>query len=108
MFNFNLMHAWGAVRTCSQPNGPSTPVDMVLDYFIYDYEFAEPPSVTSLQNTHPLPTEADFGEDNHFVADQRGFESIIHYIGSSYLATDANGTISDRRVLLNKVHAVRA
>ncbi|KAJ1298398.1 hypothetical protein BS78_01G449800 [Paspalum vaginatum] len=86
-----------------QPNGPARPVEMALDYFIYDYEFAEPPRVTSLQNTNPLPTSVDFGEDNNFVADQRGFESIIHYIGSSYLATDANGSISDRRVLLNKV-----
>ncbi|XP_066398685.1 polyamine oxidase 7-like [Miscanthus floridulus] len=86
-----------------QPNGPATPVDMALDYFIYDYEFAEPPRVTSLQNTQPTPTNADFGEDNYFVADQRGFESIIHSIGSSYLSTDGNGKLSDRRILLNKV-----
>jgi polyamine oxidase len=79
---------------------------MALDYFIYDYEFAEPPRVTSLQNTNPLPTDADFGEDSQFVADQRGFESIIHYVGSSYLSTDANGAISDRRVLLNKVRCL--
>nr|CAB3501743.1 unnamed protein product [Digitaria exilis] len=86
-----------------QPNGPATPVDMVLDYFIYDYEFGEPPRVTSLQNTVPTPTNADFGEDANFVADQRGFESIIHYVGASYLSTDGNGQISDTRVLLNKV-----
>lgn len=90
---------------CSQPNGPATPVDMTLDYFIYDYEFGEPPRVTSLQNTVPTPTNADFGEDANFVADQRGFESIIHYVGASYLSTDGNGQISDARVLLNKVHA---
>nr|CAB3496808.1 unnamed protein product [Digitaria exilis] len=86
-----------------QPNGPATPVDMVLDYFIYDYEFGEPPRVTSLQNTVPTPTNADFGEDANFVADQRGFESIIHYVGASYLSTDGNDQISDTRVLLNKV-----
>eukprot|EP00267_Zea_mays_P048556 XP_020401135.1 polyamine oxidase-like [Zea mays] len=86
-----------------QPNGPTTPVDMALDYFIYDYEFAEPPRVTSLQNTQPTPTNADFGEDNYFVADQRGYESIIHSIGSSYLSTDGNGKLKDRRILLNKV-----
>jgi polyamine oxidase len=78
---------------------------MAVDYFIYDYEFAEPPRVTSLQNTQPTPTNADFGEDNYFVADQRGFESIIHSIGSSYLSTDGNGKLSDRRILLNKVPA---
>jgi len=92
------MHAMG-----SQPNGPATPVDMVVDYYKFDYEFAEPPRVTSLQNTQPTPTNADFGEDNYFVADQRGFESIIHSIGSSYLSTDGNGKLSDRRILLNKV-----
>uniref|UniRef100_A0A0A8ZGC7 Pao1 n=1 Tax=Arundo donax TaxID=35708 RepID=A0A0A8ZGC7_ARUDO len=86
-----------------QPNGPTTPVDMVLDYFKYDYEFAEPPRVTSLQNTEPTATNADFGEDSNFVADQRGFESIIHYIGGKYLRTDNYGNIADRRVLLNKV-----
>jgi polyamine oxidase len=90
----------------SQPNGPSTPVDMALDYYKFDYEFAEPPRVTSLQNTEPTPTNADFGEDSYFVADQRGFESLIHYIGSYYLSTDANGRISDRRVLLNKVVSI--
>jgi polyamine oxidase len=51
-------------------NGPATP----LDYFIYDYEFCEPPRVTSLQNTDPTATNDDF------VADQRGFESIIHHV----------------------------
>ncbi|KAL6649389.1 hypothetical protein ACP70R_013613 [Stipagrostis hirtigluma subsp. patula] len=87
----------------SQPNAPATPLDMVLDYFIYDYEFAEPPRVTSLQNTQPQATNANFGDDNNFVADQRGFESIIHYIGGNYLNTDNNGNIADSRVLLNKV-----
>ncbi|KAK3150743.1 hypothetical protein QOZ80_3AG0237160 [Eleusine coracana subsp. coracana] len=86
-----------------KPNGPASPLDMALDYFIYDYEFCEPPRVTSLQNTNPTPTNADFGDDNNFVADQRGFESIIHYVGSSYLNTDNNGNIADRRVLLNQV-----
>lgn len=35
---------------------PSTPVEMAIDYYTYDYEFAEPPRVTSLQNTEPLST----------------------------------------------------
>ena len=32
----------------SLPNGPSLLVDMIMDYFKYDYEFVEPPRVTSL------------------------------------------------------------
>lgn len=88
-----------------QPNGPTTPVDMALDYFRYDYEFAEPPRATSLQNTEPLPTAADFGEDNHFVADQRGFEAIIYHIARQYLSSDRkSGNIVDPRLKLNKVY----
>jgi polyamine oxidase len=80
---------------------------MVLDYFRYDYEFAEPPRVTSLQNTEPTATFADFGEDAHFVADQRGFETIIHHIAGQYLTTDNAGNIVDSRLKLNKVYTPR-
>ncbi|KAL6643038.1 hypothetical protein ACP70R_021219 [Stipagrostis hirtigluma subsp. patula] len=83
--------------------GPTKPVDMVVDYYMNDYEFAEPPRVTSLQNTHPLPTFQDFGDDVYFVADQRGFESVVHYIAGQYLETDDRGAIVDQRVILKKV-----
>uniref|UniRef100_A0A453SEP7 Amine oxidase domain-containing protein n=1 Tax=Aegilops tauschii subsp. strangulata TaxID=200361 RepID=A0A453SEP7_AEGTS len=86
-----------------QPNGPATPVDMVLDYFRYDYEFAEPPRVTSLQGTEPTATFADFGDDANFVADQRGFETLIYHIAGQYLRSDKSGNIVDPRVKLNKV-----
>ena len=69
-----------ACKLFSQPNGPATPVDMAVDYYKYDYEFAEPPRVTSLQNTVPLPTFKDFGDDVYFVADQRGYESVVYYV----------------------------
>ncbi|KAK1611345.1 hypothetical protein QYE76_035018 [Lolium multiflorum] len=86
-----------------QPNGPATPVDMALDYYRYDYEFAEPPRATSLQNTEPTATFADFGEDAHFVADQRGFETLVYHIAGQYLSTDNAGNIVDPRLKLNKV-----
>jgi polyamine oxidase len=86
-----------------QPNGPATPVDMVVDYYKYDYEFAEPPRVTSLQNTVPLPTFSDFGDDVYFVADQRGYESVVFYLAGQYLKTDKFGKIVDPRLKLNKV-----
>jgi polyamine oxidase len=89
----------------SQPNGPATPVDMVVDYYKYDYEFAEPPRVTSLQNTVPLPTFSDFGDDVYFVADQRGYESVVFYLAGQYLKTDKFGKIVDPRLKLNKVPA---
>uniref|UniRef100_A0A0D9XIZ7 Amine oxidase domain-containing protein n=1 Tax=Leersia perrieri TaxID=77586 RepID=A0A0D9XIZ7_9ORYZ len=86
------------------PYGPTKPVDMVIDYYTNDYEFAEPPRVTSLQSTHPLPTFADFGDNVCFVADQQGFESVVHHVARQYLETDAStGDIVDPRLLLNKV-----
>ncbi|XP_006649547.1 polyamine oxidase 6-like [Oryza brachyantha] len=84
------------------PNGPSSPVDMVIDYFIYDYAFAEPPRVTSLQNGVPQRTSTDFGDDSFFVADQRGYESVVHYLAGQYLDTDDSGNVADARLQLNK------
>uniref|UniRef100_K4AJR7 Amine oxidase domain-containing protein n=1 Tax=Setaria italica TaxID=4555 RepID=K4AJR7_SETIT len=62
------------------PYGPTRPVDMVIDYYMNDYEFAEPPRVTSVQNAHRLPTFAKFAENVYFVIEQRGYESVVHYI----------------------------
>ncbi|KAJ3703432.1 hypothetical protein LUZ61_007137 [Rhynchospora tenuis] len=83
---------------------PSTPLDMVIDYYNFDYEFAEPPRVTSLQNTVPLATFADFGEDVYFVADQRGYQSVVYYVANQFLKSDRRtGAITDSRLMLNKV-----
>ncbi|XP_066164714.1 LOW QUALITY PROTEIN: polyamine oxidase 1-like [Oryza sativa Japonica Group] len=85
------------------PNGPSSPVDMVVDYYLYDYEYAEPPRVTSLQNAVPQRTFSDFGDDVYFVADKRGYESVVHYLAGQYLNTDDSGNVADPRLQLNKV-----
>lgn len=86
------------------PTGPARPVDMVIDYYQHDFEFAEPPRVTSLQNTVPLPTFDNFGDDVYFVADQRGFESVVYHVAGQYLKTDkATGAIVDPRLKLNTV-----
>ncbi|CAA7393487.1 unnamed protein product [Spirodela intermedia] len=82
---------------------PSTAIDMAVDYFNHDYEFAEPPRVTSLQNTELLPTFANYGEDVYFVADQRGFESTVYHLAYQFLASDGKGTIIDPRLKLNNV-----
>ncbi|RZC72584.1 hypothetical protein C5167_048066 [Papaver somniferum] len=81
---------------------PSTPIEMAIDYYTYDYEFGEPPRVTSLQNTEPLQTFTDFGEDYYFVADSRGYESVVHYVAKQFLTTDEAGDIVDPRLVLNK------
>lgn len=77
---------------------------MILDYFKYDYEFAEPPRVTSLQNVVPLATFSDFGDDVYFVADQRGYEAVVYYLAGQYLKADKSGNIVDPRLQLNKAH----
>ncbi|KAF5192008.1 Polyamine oxidase, partial [Thalictrum thalictroides] len=86
-----------------QNHVPSTPIEMAIDYYNYDYEFAEPPRVTSLQNTEPLPTFTNFGEDLFFVADPRGYESIVYYVANQFLKVNKAGKIIDPRVKFNKV-----
>ncbi|KAM0859098.1 hypothetical protein ACQ4PT_047418 [Festuca glaucescens] len=77
---------------------------MVVDYYRHDFQFAEPPRVTSLQNTRPLPTFKDFGDDVYFVADQRGYESVVYHVAGQYLETDPeSGAIVDPRLKLNTV-----
>ncbi|XP_022681044.1 polyamine oxidase [Setaria italica] len=76
---------------------------MALDYYKFDYEFAEPPCVTSVQNCVPLPTFSDFGDDVYDVADQRGYESVVYNLAGQYLKTDKSGKIVDPRLKLNKV-----
>lgn len=77
---------------------------MVTDYYTYDYEFAEPPRVTSMQNTVPLPTFANFGDKLHFVADQRGYESLVYHLAHQFLKSDKHGNFVDPRLILNQVN----
>ena len=62
----------------------------------------EPPRVTSLKNTQPLPTVSNFGNDVYFVHDPRGYKSVVHYLARSYLKHN-EGTITDMRLKLNTV-----
>ncbi|GLJ36664.1 hypothetical protein SUGI_0737610 [Cryptomeria japonica] len=81
---------------------PITPLEMAIDFFMYDFEIAEPPRVTSLKNVEPNPTFEEFGENEYFIADSRGYEFIVHKIAQEFLHS-ANGSISDPRLKLNKV-----
>ncbi|XP_011008902.1 PREDICTED: polyamine oxidase-like isoform X2 [Populus euphratica] len=81
---------------------PTTPLDMVIDYFYNDYEDAEPPRVTSLKNTIPRYEFLDFGDQTYFLADSRGFESILIYIAKQFLS-HKHEVIRDQRLKLNKV-----
>ncbi|RVX10503.1 Polyamine oxidase [Vitis vinifera] len=82
---------------------PSTPLDMAIDYIAYDYEFSEPPRVTSLKNSIPLHTFSKFGEDAYFVADPKGYESVVYFVAKQFLTTNESGEITDPRLLFNKV-----
>ncbi|MCL7046850.1 hypothetical protein MKW94_009831 [Papaver nudicaule] len=81
---------------------PTTPLEMVIDYYNYDYEFGEPPRVTSLKNTEPTATFENFGEDFYFVGDSRGYESVVYYVAKQFLTTNKAGDITDPRLKLNK------
>ncbi|CAK7328940.1 unnamed protein product [Dovyalis caffra] len=81
---------------------PTTPLEMVIDYFYNDYEDAEPPRVTSLLNTIPRYEFLDFGDQTYFLADSRGFESIVLYIAKQFLS-HKHEAIRDQRLKLNKV-----
>ncbi|KRY05901.1 Polyamine oxidase, partial [Trichinella patagoniensis] len=50
-----------------------------------------------------LATFANFGEDVYFVADQRGYESVVYHVAHQFLKTNKDGTIVDPRLILNKV-----
>lgn len=52
---------------------PKTPIDWAIEWFDYDFEWADTPERTSLQSTALL---AD-SEDILFVKDQRGFQFIF-------------------------------
>lgn len=75
----------------------STAEDEWLDWFEYDFCFAEPPDNSSLFATIPLPTYNDFGEDtgDFFVSDSEGFFKVVRCLADEFLVQ------SDYRLRLN-------
>uniref|UniRef100_R7W3Y3 Polyamine oxidase n=1 Tax=Aegilops tauschii TaxID=37682 RepID=R7W3Y3_AEGTA len=46
----------------------------------------------------------NFGDDVYFVADQRGYESVVYHVAGQYLKTDRkSGAVTDPRLKLNTV-----
>ncbi|KAL9419326.1 hypothetical protein AB3S75_037144 [Citrus x aurantiifolia] len=80
---------------------PKGPLDMAVDYFYNDFEEAEPTRISSLKNTFPRQLMEDFGEDSYFVADPRGFETVVHYTANQFLSHN-NNKITDPRLKLKK------
>ena len=65
----------------------TTPVKRVFEYFNADYEFADPPALTSGKGGFPLHSYRDFKDADHFVLDPRGFQWIIESLAAEYIDT---------------------
>lgn len=50
----------------------------------------------------PISTYVDFGEREFLVADERGYEHLLHKMAETFLLT-SEGKIMDNRLKLNKV-----
>ncbi|KAL2936100.1 Polyamine oxidase [Bienertia sinuspersici] len=81
---------------------PKTALERMIDFYSFDGEQAEAPRVTSLKHIFPRPEFELFGDGEYFVADSRGFESIVHVLAKSFL-TYTNDTITDPRVMFKQV-----
>ncbi|KAL0283315.1 UNVERIFIED_CONTAM: Polyamine oxidase 1 [Sesamum angustifolium] len=76
------------------PSGPKTPIELAIDFILHDFEMAE---------VEPISTYVDFGEREFLVADERGYEHLLHKMAATFLSTTSHGHISDSRLKLNKV-----
>ena len=68
----------------------SSPGDNFIDWFGFDFCFAQPPRVSSLFQTRPLATYEDFGDDNFFVTDQRGYGHLVNCLSEDFLSQSPN------------------
>ena len=75
---------------------PKNGAELFREWFSFDFCFAESPGLTSLLRNIPLSTYEDFGPDDFFVTDQRGFSTLVKKLAEEYL------TPSDPRLHLNE------
>ncbi|XP_068659631.1 polyamine oxidase 1 [Aristolochia californica] len=83
------------VSTESEPVSsiPSTPIELAIDFILHDFEMAE---------VEPIATYTDLGEREFLVADERGYDFLLHKMAENFLLTK-DGKIVDDRLKLNKV-----
>ncbi|KAL6569919.1 polyamine oxidase1, flavin-containing amine oxidoreductase [Orobanche minor] len=55
-----------------------------------------------MAEVEPIPTYINFGEREYMVADERGYEHLLHKMAETFLVP-SDGEISDTRLKLNKV-----
>ncbi len=58
---------------------PKTPIHQTIEFFDFDFEWADIPAVTSLKSTTPIQKISASG-GNLFIKDQRGFKRIFEEI----------------------------
>ncbi|KAA8515653.1 hypothetical protein F0562_018736 [Nyssa sinensis] len=75
------------------PSTPKAPIELAIDFILHDFEMAE---------VEPISTFIDFGEQEFLVADERGYEHLLHKMAETFLLT-SEGKIKDSRLKLNKV-----
>ena len=75
---------------------PKTGAELFREWFSFDFCFAESTDVSSLLRNIPDDTYEDFGPDDFFVTDQRGFSILARKLAEQYLEP------SDPRLHLNE------
>ncbi|KAJ3350401.1 hypothetical protein GGF32_004854 [Allomyces javanicus] len=78
-----------SVRTALQLAGwrNKSPLHDLYEYFEIDYEYASDASINSGFNTADGDTFEEYGEDNYFVTDQRGYKLIAEKLLEESKAT---------------------
>ncbi|XP_051121699.1 polyamine oxidase 1-like [Andrographis paniculata] len=77
----------------STSSAPKSPIELAIDFILHDFEMAE---------VEPISTYVDYGEREYLVADERGYEHLLHKMAETFLFT-SEGEILDTRLKLNKV-----
>ncbi|KAG9457921.1 hypothetical protein H6P81_002429 [Aristolochia fimbriata] len=78
----------------SEPSStPSSPIELAIDFILHDFEMAE---------VEPIATYTDLGEREFLVADERGYDMLLHKMAEGFLISK-DGKIVDDRLKLNKV-----
>ncbi|XP_010068969.2 polyamine oxidase 1 [Eucalyptus grandis] len=81
-------------RATEPPSSPKTPLEQAIDFVLHDIEMRE---------VLPIPTFLDYGEQEYLVADERGYEELVHKLARDFLSIASEGEILDSRLQLNKV-----
>ncbi|XP_078677567.1 uncharacterized protein LOC144914052 [Branchiostoma floridae x Branchiostoma belcheri] len=75
---------------------PGSSMEKAVEYANYDWNYGEEPDVSTLLRGELDPTAEQFGEEEYFLTDPRGYVYIIEQMAESFLAGN------DQRLKLNK------